>query len=202
MEHLPHRPHTHKKNLVVPKKKKNANSKQTGDLLRPPALLRHAPPRPGSRSPGRRRLLGPRRPSFPQGPQEPGIGRRGGDAGAAAVAEGRRPLRRRGRGAAVPGDGGKVQVAASQRLGELQFSSSPSVWEEKTARRKKKKSDRKKLTLSLSRPTENHFDFSIIPLPKTKKVKPGACAVESLPAPGSQYASDVCKGELARLMRR
>lgn len=33
-------------------------------------------------------------------------------------------------------------------------------------------------------------------------VKPGACAVESLPAPGSQYASEVSKGELARLMRR
>jgi hypothetical protein len=33
-------------------------------------------------------------------------------------------------------------------------------------------------------------------------VKPGACAVESLPAPGSQYATDVAKGELARLMRR
>ena len=42
------------------------------------------------------------------------------------------------------------------------------------------------------------FLFSLFP----RQVKPGACAVESLPAPGSQYASDVCKGELARLMRR
>ena len=33
-------------------------------------------------------------------------------------------------------------------------------------------------------------------------VKPGACAVESLPAPGSAYAHGVSKGELARLMRR
>ena len=31
---------------------------------------------------------------------------------------------------------------------------------------------------------------------------PGAMAVESLPSPGSQYASEVSRGELARLFRR
>lgn len=54
-----------------------------------------------------------------------------------------------------------------------------------------KKSERKNSFCSLSTKKK-----------KQKKVKPGACAVESLPAPGSQYASDVSKGELARLMRR
>lgn len=31
---------------------------------------------------------------------------------------------------------------------------------------------------------------------------PGACAVESLPAPGSEYASQMAKGELRRLFKR
>ena len=33
-------------------------------------------------------------------------------------------------------------------------------------------------------------------------VFPGACAVESLPAPGSEYASQAAKGELRRLFAR
>ena len=98
--------------------------------------------------------------------------------------------------------GGRFRSLLPSDLVSCSFRVLPRFGKRKLRGEKKKKSDRKKLTLSLSRPTENHFDFSIIPLPKTKKVKPGACAVESLPAPGSQYASDVCKGELARLMRR
>ena len=31
---------------------------------------------------------------------------------------------------------------------------------------------------------------------------PGACAVESLPAPGNEYASHMAKGELRRLFKR
>lgn len=31
---------------------------------------------------------------------------------------------------------------------------------------------------------------------------PGACAVESLPAPGNEYASQMAKGELRRLFKR
>jgi hypothetical protein len=65
----------------------------------------------------------------------------------------------------------------------------------------RKKVTKEKLTFAL--------DLSLFSLPSSlpslfhaTQVKPGACAVESLPAPGSQYASDVCKGELARLMRR
>ena len=33
-------------------------------------------------------------------------------------------------------------------------------------------------------------------------VYPGACAIESLPAPGSEYASQAAKGELRRLFAR
>jgi hypothetical protein len=33
-------------------------------------------------------------------------------------------------------------------------------------------------------------------------VKPGACTVESLPAPGNEYASQMAKGELRRLFHR
>ncbi len=33
-------------------------------------------------------------------------------------------------------------------------------------------------------------------------VYPGACAIESLPAPGSEYASHAAKGELRRLFAR
>jgi hypothetical protein len=33
-------------------------------------------------------------------------------------------------------------------------------------------------------------------------LSPGACAVESLPAPGSEYASQMAKGELKRLFHR
>jgi len=33
-------------------------------------------------------------------------------------------------------------------------------------------------------------------------VYPGACAIESLPAPGTQYASEAAKGELRRLFAR
>ncbi|EIE18854.1 hypothetical protein COCSUDRAFT_59782 [Coccomyxa subellipsoidea C-169] len=33
-------------------------------------------------------------------------------------------------------------------------------------------------------------------------LRPGACAVESLPAPGSEYASQMAKGELKRLFHR
>lgn len=33
-------------------------------------------------------------------------------------------------------------------------------------------------------------------------VFPGACAIESLPAPGSEYASQAAKGELRRLFAR
>ena len=33
-------------------------------------------------------------------------------------------------------------------------------------------------------------------------IYPGACAVESLPAPGSEYASQAAKGELRRLFAR
>ena len=33
-------------------------------------------------------------------------------------------------------------------------------------------------------------------------VYPGACAIESLPAPGSEYASQAAKGELRRRFAR
>ncbi len=33
-------------------------------------------------------------------------------------------------------------------------------------------------------------------------IYPGACAIESLPAPGSEYASQAAKGELRRLFAR
>lgn len=93
----------------------------TGNLLRPPPLLRHAPPRPCGRGFRSRHLLDARGPGLAQSAEEFKVGRRGRDAGPEAVEEGGCSVRRRRRRAAVPGDGREVPLLASQRPGELQL---------------------------------------------------------------------------------
>ena len=158
----PRLPPTQKPRSTLPKKKLSTQKKK-GNLLRPPPLLRHAPPRPGGRSPGRRRLLGARGPGFAQGPQEPEVRRRGGHAAAEDVEEGRRPVRRRRGGAAVPGDGGQVQVAAAERPGEERRGVSGVFCRFVGRERTRVNRPRKKLTLS----TRKYFCFSfpLFPFP-------------------------------------